>query len=114
MGTIQDPHRPIVIPQVNPAKPPKRALQADGDSSQKESERYARPGSSAAGGPLYQRLDAKRRKTDEERDQEGEDGDGEVEEENVRRSVHAPPIRHSIMRKVCRLVTPSTLVIPPC
>ena len=82
MNVVQDPPRPVV-PQVNPAKPPKRIFRDDG-----EDELVSRP-MMQRNPPSFQQLDAKRRKTNEE-----------DEEEEPRRSVMAPPIRHSNMRKV--------------
>jgi hypothetical protein len=78
MNIIQD-QRPII--QVNPAKPPKRALQTE--SNEQDQQRS---------GPTFQQVDSKRRKTDEEEPAP-----------NQRTSVMAPPIRHSTIRKVCSL-----------
>lgn len=77
-----EPQRSI---QVNPAKPAKRALQMEQDD-----EHYSRP-AAQRNPPSYQQNDAKRRKTDEEEPQE------------VRRSVMAPPVRQSNIRKVSRI-----------
>ncbi|RDI89592.1 Benzoate 4-monooxygenase [Venturia inaequalis] len=76
-----EPQRPI---QVNPAKPAKRALQVEHDD-----EHYSRP-AVQRNPPSYQQNDAKRRKTDEDEPQE------------LRRSVMAPPVRQSNIRKVSR------------
>ncbi|QDS68155.1 hypothetical protein FKW77_010345 [Venturia effusa] len=73
-----EPQRPI---QVNPAKPAKRALQMEQDDEQ-----YSRP-AVQRNPPSYQQNDAKRRKTDEDEPQE------------ARRSVMAPPVRQSNIRK---------------
>ncbi|TID17090.1 Benzoate 4-monooxygenase [Venturia nashicola] len=77
-----EPQRPI---QVNPAKPAKRALQGEHDD-----EHYSRP-AVQRNPPSYQQNDAKRRKTDEDEPQE------------LRRSVMAPPVRQSNIRKVSRM-----------
>ena len=109
----------INIPQVNPAKPAKRPLQVDnGDSKDsrgnalfsknRESATQHRQGL----GRSYQKLDAKRRKTNENdglnnKNADVDYGKGEEDKENeeegqgTRRSVMAPPIRHSNIRKVC-------------
>ena len=79
---VPDQQRPIV--QINPAKPPKRMLQYDPDEEQSQRPPVQR------NPPSYQQLDGKRRKTNEEEDPVAEQ----------RRSVMAPPIRHSNMRKV--------------
>lgn len=81
---VQDTTRPTV-PPMNPAKPPKRALNNDDD------ELASRPALQRAA-PSYQQLDSKRRKTDE------------IEPEPVesRASVMKPPIRQSNIRKVSR------------
>jgi hypothetical protein len=84
MNLVQDPSRPPI--QMNPAKPPKRALPADTDEQQ------ARP-AAQRNPPSYQQLDAKRRKTNEH--------DDEDELVDARRSVMAPPVRQSNIRKVC-------------
>jgi hypothetical protein len=82
---VHDPPRPQV--QINPAKPPKRALAPDGE------EEY---GGQRAGGvqrnppSSYQQLDGKRRKTNETED---------IPEQRV--SVMGPPMRQSNIRKVC-------------
>ncbi|TKA77439.1 hypothetical protein B0A49_02331 [Cryomyces minteri] len=83
MNTVQDMPRPITQPQINPAKPPKRVFQPD-----TEDEPGQRPTLQRAG-PSYQQQDAKRRKTIDEDD----------EDDEPRRSVMAPPIRHSNIRK---------------
>ncbi|KAF1808689.1 hypothetical protein P152DRAFT_485238 [Eremomyces bilateralis CBS 781.70] len=71
-----------VVPHVNPAKPPKRLYQQDA-----EDESAPRP--VPRQGPPFQQLDTKRRKTED------------IEDEDVenRRSVMAPPIRQSNIRK---------------
>jgi hypothetical protein len=84
LNTVQDAKRPIV-PQVNPAKPPKRALHHDADDSHDNQRQPA-----TKTGQPYQQLDAKRRKTLEQN----------VEVADPRRSVLAPPIRQSNVRKV--------------
>ncbi|KAF2096680.1 hypothetical protein NA57DRAFT_78278 [Rhizodiscina lignyota] len=76
---VQDPPRAI---PVNHAKPAKRPLQPEQDE-----EAVQRP-TVQRNPPSYQQLDAKRRRTNE----------GEEEGEN-RRSVMAPPIRNSNIRK---------------
>ncbi|KAL2352738.1 hypothetical protein BJ546DRAFT_179374 [Cryomyces antarcticus] len=83
MNTVQDMPRPITQPQINPAKPPKRVFQPE-----TEDEPGQRPTLQRAG-PSYQQQDAKRRKTIDEDD----------EDDEPRRSVMAPPIRHSNIRK---------------
>ncbi|KAK8188271.1 uncharacterized protein BKA78DRAFT_177964 [Phyllosticta capitalensis] len=79
MNTVQDYslNRPV-----NPAKPAKRVFQPE------EEETISRP-QMQRNPPTYQRLDAKRRKTDE--DEESTD---------ARRSMMAPPIRQSNVRKL--------------
>ncbi|KAF2403787.1 hypothetical protein EJ06DRAFT_293656 [Trichodelitschia bisporula] len=79
-GLVQDPSRPLV--QMNPAKPPKRIMQFDDDDEPQRPTAQRNP-------PSYQQLDSKRRKTNE------------MEEEvaDQRRSVMAPPIRQSNIRK---------------
>ncbi|KAI9711264.1 MAG: hypothetical protein M1820_002251 [Bogoriella megaspora] len=85
MNTIQNQKmRPIPQPPINPAKPAKRPQPDDEDES------TLRP-TMHRSGPSYQQSEAKRRKT------ESEDEDEETSE--PRRSVNAPPIRHSNMRK---------------
>jgi hypothetical protein len=81
MNIVQDTQRPVV--QVNPAKPPKRALPIDADDQDQ------RPAIQRSG-PSFQQLDAKRRKTEDEEDVPP----------NQRKSTMAPPIRHSTIRKV--------------
>lgn len=81
VNLVHDPPRPVV--QMNPAKPPKRVMQFDDDGA---SQRPPAPRT----GPSYQQLDAKRRKTEDE----------EETVEQQRRSVMAPPVRHSTMKKV--------------
>jgi hypothetical protein len=78
MNIVQD-QRPII--QVNPAKPPKRALQVESDELQQDQQRS---------GPNYQQVESKRRKTEEEE---------QPAAPNQRSSVMAPPIRHSTIRK---------------
>jgi hypothetical protein len=82
LNLVQDPQRPPV--QMNPAKPPKRALPAD-------DEQLSRP-AVQRNPPSNQQLDAKRRKTNEHEEED------EINE--PRRSVMAPPVRHSNIRKV--------------
>lgn len=82
MNTVQESSRPVAHP-INPAKPPKRN-RADGDEEPAQRPAYSRSG------PSYQQLDSKRRKTNE----------NDVEDGEPRRSVMAPPIRHSNIRKV--------------
>ena len=89
MNTIQDQMRPVPHPPINPAKPPKRPKPED------EDEQASRATAQRAG--PYQQTDAKRRKTEE---------GNEEEDEEPRRSVMAPPIRNSNIRKV-RLVQDS-------
>ncbi|KAF2091783.1 hypothetical protein K490DRAFT_61213 [Saccharata proteae CBS 121410] len=81
MNTVQDLNLNRPNPPINPAKPPKRVFQAEID------EPVPRP-QIQRNGPSFQRLDAKRRKTDEDE-----------ESTNNRRSVMAPPIRQSNIRK---------------
>ncbi|KAL9094103.1 MAG: hypothetical protein Q9165_003518 [Trypethelium subeluteriae] len=88
MNTIQDQMRPIPHPPVNPAKPPKRAKPDDDD------EQTSRPAPQRVGSS-YQQTDGKRRKTEED----------EEEEQEPRRSVMAPPIRNSNIRKVNTFVS---------
>lgn len=80
MHTVQEQTRPV--PQINPAKPPKRVFQLE------EDEPVQRPAIQRAG-PSFQQLDAKRRRTIDEDEEQG----------NSRPSVKAPPIRHSNIRK---------------
>jgi hypothetical protein len=87
LNLVQDQQRPPV--QMNPAKPAKRVLPADDEQS-------SRP-TVQRNPPSYQQLDAKRRKTNEHEDEE------EIAE--PRRSVMAPPVRHSNIRKVKILST---------
>ncbi|KAK7608344.1 hypothetical protein BKA81DRAFT_407072 [Phyllosticta paracitricarpa] len=79
MNTVQDfsLNRPV-----NPAKPAKRVFQPD------EEETVSRP-QVQRNLPTFQRLDAKRRKTDEDE-----------ETTDARRSMMAPPIRQSNVRKL--------------
>jgi len=84
LNLVQDPHRPPI--QMNTAKPAKRALQTDAGDEQP-----SRPGLQR-NPPSYKQLDAKRRKTNE--------SDDEDEIAEPRRSVMAPPVRHSNIRKV--------------
>ncbi|KAK7518447.1 inner centromere protein [Phyllosticta citriasiana] len=79
MNTVQDfsLNRPV-----NPAKPAKRVFQPD------EEETVSRP-QVQRNPPTFQRLDAKRRKTDEDE-----------ETTDARRSMMAPPIRQSNVRKL--------------
>jgi hypothetical protein len=79
LNLVPESQRPI---QVNPAKPPKRALQME-----QEEEQYSRP-AMQRNPPSYQQNDSKRRKTDEE------------EPPEPRKSVMAPPVRQSNIRKV--------------
>ncbi|KAL9078170.1 MAG: hypothetical protein Q9157_002928, partial [Trypethelium eluteriae] len=82
MNTMQDQMRPIPHPPINPAKPPKRAKPED------EDEQTSRPTLQRVGSS-YQQTDGKRRKTEED----------EEEDQEPRRSVMAPPIRNSNIRK---------------
>jgi hypothetical protein len=82
VNLVHDPPRPAV--QINPAKPPKRAMQFDDDGATQQRPAVQR------NPPSYQQLEAKRRKTNEE----------EPSQEQERRSVMAPPVRHSNIRKV--------------
>lgn len=83
MLLVQDPQRPPV--QINPAKPPvKRPLQAEPEEERQQRPMIQRNPAS------YQQMDAKRRKTEDE----------ENEPVEQRRSVMAPPIRQSNIRKV--------------
>lgn len=82
VNLVHDPQRPAV--QINPAKPPKRVMQFDDDGATQQRPAVQR------NPPSYQQLDAKRRKTNEE----------EPSQEQERRSVMAPPVRHSNIRKV--------------
>jgi hypothetical protein len=82
MNIVQDPPRTVI--QVNPAKPPKRALPVDSESRGLDRPVVQR------NPPSYQQLDAKRRKTE----------DQEVAAE-TRGSVMGPPVRQSNIRKVC-------------
>ncbi|KAK8159798.1 hypothetical protein IWX90DRAFT_516281 [Phyllosticta citrichinensis] len=79
MNTVQDfgLNRPV-----NPAKPAKRVFQPDDEETVSRPQVQRNP-------PTFQRLDAKRRKTDE--DEEATD---------ARRSMMAPPIRQSNVRKL--------------
>jgi hypothetical protein len=81
VNLVHDPQRPII--QVNPAKPPKRAMQFDDDSASQRPPNPRNP-------PSYQQLDTKRRKTQEE----------EPVPDQERRSVMQPPVRQSNIRKV--------------
>jgi len=82
MPLVQDPQRPAV--QINPAKPPaKRPLQPDPEEDRQRPQIQRNPAS-------YQQMDSKRRKTEED----------ESEPVDQRRSVMAPPIRQSNIRKV--------------
>jgi hypothetical protein len=78
---VHDPPRPVI--QVNPAKPPKRAMQFEDDGASQRPPNSRNP-------PSYQQLDAKRRKTQEE----------EPAPDQERRSVMQPPVRQSNIRKV--------------
>jgi hypothetical protein len=82
VNLVHDPPRPAV--QVNPAKPPKRAMQFDDDGASQQRPAIQR------NPPSYQQIDAKRRKTDEE----------DQAPEQERRSVMAPPVRYSNIKKV--------------
>ena len=120
----------MAIPQVNPAKPAKRPLQVDsnngnygGGTAANRAERESVATQKQRPGQTYQKLDAKRRKTNENNglgsgdysavagvgkayDEMDDDIENEVEgrDEGNRRSVMAPPIRHSNIRKVsCHL-----------
>lgn len=75
------------VPPINPAKPAKRPLQ------EIDEQPLARPGIQR-NPPSYQQPEAKRRKTDE----------GDEENQEPRRSVMAPPIRQSNIRKVSKVV----------
>ncbi|KAF2840233.1 hypothetical protein M501DRAFT_1002545 [Patellaria atrata CBS 101060] len=83
-------------PQINPAKPPKRMFQPDDD------EPVARP-APQRNPPSFQQLDAKRRKSNEE----------EIESQDTRRSVMAPPIRQSNIRKETNKFTHGYMPAPP-
>ncbi|KAF2674764.1 hypothetical protein BT63DRAFT_435817 [Microthyrium microscopicum] len=78
---VHDPMRPHI--QMNPAKPPKRALPADTDDHGPSRAAPQRTG------PAYQQLDAKRRKTE----------DDELAMPEHRGSVMQPPVRQSNNRK---------------
>ena len=84
---MQEQTRPV--PQINPAKPPKRVFQPE------EDEPVQRPAIQRAG-PSFQQLDAKRRRTIDE----------DEEQRHSRPSVKAPPIRHSNIRKVNYCLNP--------
>ena len=114
----------LAIPQINPAKPAKRPLQVDSSNGNHggTANRHDRESTTAQRqrpGQPYQKLDAKRRKTNENSGlgsddhstvagaigahyEMNDDVENEMEgqgQEN-RRSVMAPPIRHSNIRKV--------------
>jgi len=83
MTLVQEQSRATV--QINPAKPaPKRPIQVEPE------EEYQQRPMIQRNPPSYQQMDAKRRKTEDE----------ENEPVDQRRSVMAPPIRQSNMRKV--------------
>jgi len=83
MPLVQDQSRPTV--QINPAKPPaKRPIQAEPEEEHQQRPMIQR------NPPSYQQVDSKRRKTENE----------ENEPVDQRRSVMAPPIRQSNIRKV--------------
>lgn len=116
------------IPHINPAKPAKRPLQVDSSNGNHggAGNRHERESAAAQRqqlGQSYQKLDAKRRKTNENGGfgsgdysaaagvgaayNTTNDGENNVENEienqsqENRRSVMAPPIRQSNIRKVC-------------
>ena len=87
MHTVQEQTRSV--PQINPAKPPKRVFQPEEDEPVQRS-------AIQRAGPSFQQLDAKRRRTIDEDEEQG----------NSRPSVKAPPIRHSNIRKVNYCLNP--------
>lgn len=87
MNTMQEPPPARPVPQINPAKPPKRVFQPEDDD-----EPVQRP-TLQRNPPSFKQLDAKRRKTIDEEEERLEE---------PRRSVMAPPMRPSnVIRKVC-------------
>ncbi|KAJ9667607.1 hypothetical protein H2201_002142 [Coniosporium apollinis] len=85
MNTMQEPPPARAVPQINPAKPPKRVFQPEEDD-----EPVQRP-TLQRNPPSFKQLDAKRRKTIDEEEEHLEE---------PRRSVMAPPMRPSnIIRK---------------
>ena len=118
----------MAIPQINPAKPAKRPLQVDSSNGNhggatNRHERESTATQRQRPGHPYQKLDAKRRKTNEnsglgsgdsstvagtvgaydEMDDDDVENEAEDQDQGNRRSVMAPPIRHSNIRKVSRI-----------
>jgi hypothetical protein len=89
MNVMPELSRPI--PPVNPAKPPPKRHLQDGEDAQPQRPAIQRNPSS------YQQMDAKRRKTNEL----DEDSQPQSQQQE-RRSVMAPPIRQSNIRKVSK------------
>jgi hypothetical protein len=87
MQTVQESNRGIVIPPVNPAKPPKRIFQPEEDEPIQRS-------TLQRAGAAYQQVEGKRRRTLEE-----DDEPEPIRKGPTRPSVKAPPIRQSNMRK---------------
>ncbi|KAF1992595.1 hypothetical protein K402DRAFT_388240 [Aulographum hederae CBS 113979] len=83
-------------PPINPVKPPKRMFQPDDDELSQSRPAIQRTG------PSFQQLDGKRRKTNEEPE----------ESEQPRRSVMAPPIRQSNIRKETNKFTHGFMAAP--
>ncbi|EON69411.1 hypothetical protein W97_08671 [Coniosporium apollinis CBS 100218] len=99
MNTMQEPPPARPVPQINPAKPPKRVFQPEDDD-----EPVQRP-TLQRNPPSFKQLDAKRRKTIDEEEERLEE---------PRRSVMAPPMRPSnVIRKETRFPNGYTTAPPP-